>query len=90
MRSYTSTATKLSRDLLAYDWKPPGSPAFYIPSEREDASQKADLKACVDKLNADLAADRVTLTRETRAIQLAYCMEEKGWRLLPVEIVVTS
>jgi hypothetical protein len=89
MHAYTVTADKLSGQYL-YDWKPPGSPELYVPSDQETNRQQADLRSCASTLNAVLEKNVPIPSREVRAIQLSHCMEAKGWQLLPVEVLVTG
>ena len=79
----------------SHDWIPAGKAESYQLSADEQTRRNNDVASCVGELSTWLAQinetpPRLRLTRQERTLQLIACMEERGWHLVRVVIVVTS
>jgi hypothetical protein len=77
-----------------FAWQPPGQGGrdvlrSDIPAD-EEQRRSVDIHMCVIELAKESSNVNDVPIREVRAVQLAHCMEKRGWELQYVLVLVTS
>lgn len=85
---YQETAAALSKD--SYEWRPPGKNEWDALSDEERGRSQQQLESCVRELTTRYVETHTAPSREGRAVDIATCMEGKGWHIVRTEVLVTS